>query len=82
MSADGELICVEVVEIATEYVEGALDEVTVKRVETHLAGCDGCRTFVAQIRETIAALGELPDEPLSTQTRERVLVAFADWRRE
>ena len=34
--------CVEVVEIITDYLEGALPERERRRLENHLAACPGC----------------------------------------
>ena len=54
------LRCVEVVELVTHYLDGALDERDHAGFETHLAGCTGCTVFVAQIRRTVelsAAVG-------------------------
>ena len=45
--------CVEVVEIVTHYLDGALDDRDRERVETHLAGCENCVVYVSQIRLTI-----------------------------
>jgi anti-sigma factor RsiW len=47
--------------------------------EAHLALCDGCDAYVDQMRQTLAALGRLPDESLSPQARDGLLAAFADW---
>lgn len=49
--------CVEVVEIVTHYLDGALDDRDCERVETHLAGCENCVVYVSQIRLTIELAG-------------------------
>ncbi len=77
----GELTCIELVELVTEYVEERLDGRQVARFEAHIAGCDGCRTYLEQMRETIAALGHLPEESISDEARERMIAAFTGWRR-
>ena len=54
------LRCVEVVELVTHYLDDALDERDRAAVEQHLASCEGCVIFVAQIRQTVqltAAVG-------------------------
>lgn len=48
------LRCVEVVEIVTHYLDGALDEHDRDAIETHLAGCEDCVIFVSHIQMTIA----------------------------
>ena len=49
----GELACRELVELATEYLEDALDVLERARVDAHLAECPDCDEYVAQIRRTI-----------------------------
>ena len=44
--------CIEVVELVTHYLEGALDPHDRDSVEVQLAGCTNCALFVAQIRLT------------------------------
>ena len=68
--------CQDIVELVTDYIEGALDPVTVAAVEAHLADCDACRVYVEQIRETIELLGHLPVDTLSAQTKASLIDAF------
>jgi anti-sigma factor RsiW len=73
------LTCRELVELVTAYLEGVLDPAERARFEQHLAECDGCDAYVDQMRQTLAALGRLPDESLSPEARDGLLAAFADW---
>jgi anti-sigma factor RsiW len=75
-----EMICQELVEVITSYLEGAMAAGDVVRFEYHLRGCDGCRAYIEQMRETIAALGHLPPESLSRRAEEKLLAAFDGWR--
>jgi len=57
--------CIEVVELVTHYLDGALDVDDKQSVEAHLAGCEHCTIFVSQIRLTVklsAAAGQ--NEPV------------------
>jgi anti-sigma factor RsiW len=74
------LTCRELVELVTAYLEGVLEPPERARFEQHLAGCDGCDAYVDQMRQTLTALGRLPDESLSPDARDRLLAAFADWQ--
>lgn len=74
------LSCQELVELITDYLEGALAPADTERFERHLDGCDGCTAYVEQMRATIAALGHLPPESLSSQAERKLLAAFRDWR--
>lgn len=50
--------CRELVEVVTEYLDRTLPLHRRRPVNDHLAGCDGCTQYVAQIRELLRALGE------------------------
>ena len=54
--------CNELVELVTEYLEGALDETELRRFEAHVAECDGCETYLQQFRATIESVGGLAAE--------------------
>jgi anti-sigma factor RsiW len=70
--------CDELVELVTAYLEGALSPADTDRVATHLAGCDGCATYVKQFRTTVDALGRLPSDAteLPATTRADLLARF------
>lgn len=68
--------CQDIVELVTDYLEGALDPVIASAVEAHLAECDGCRAYVEQIRETIDVLGHVPADTLSAQAQAGLIDAF------
>jgi len=61
-----ELTCKELVELVTDYLEGALSAETRKRFDDHLEGCPFCRIYLEQMRQTIGALGQLSDEAISS----------------
>lgn len=71
-----EIACVELVELLTEYLEGALPPDEVAAVEAHLAACEACRTYLDQLRATIAALGSAPVETLSDEACDALLAEF------
>ena len=75
------MTCAEFVELVTAYLEGTLSDVDRAAFDEHLALCPGCDRYLAQFRATIDLLGELPEESLSSPGRERLLDAFAQWRR-
>ena len=76
-----ELACREMVELVTDYLEGRLSDVDRERFEAHLAKCDACTTYVEQMRQTLAALGRIPEETISAQARTELLVAFENFPR-
>ncbi len=74
------LACQELVELVTEYLEGALSDGDHARFEAHIAGCKDCTTYVLQLRDMLTVLGELTTESLSAEAEAELLVAFRDWR--
>ena len=75
-----DLTCQELVEIVTEYLEGAMAPGDRIRFETHLVFCDGCAIYVDQLRETVRLTGTLREEDLSEDAREALLETFRGWR--
>ena len=49
--------------------------------ELHLNFCDGCSSFVDQVRTTAAMAHGLPDAEISEEMRAKLLSAFKDWTR-
>jgi anti-sigma factor RsiW len=76
-----ELTCQDFVELVTEYLEGALDEGTRARFEEHLALCQGCETYLSQMKETASRVGEIPVESLSEEMQSTLLRAFRNFHR-
>jgi anti-sigma factor RsiW len=75
------LPCIEVVELVSDYLDGALDPETHRRVEAHLALCPPCRVYVEQVRGTVRALGRLPADGLPDHAVAELETAFAAFRR-
>ncbi len=75
-----EMACRELVEVITDYLDGALDERERARFEAHLAQCPPCTVYVEQFRHTIATAGRLEAEQLGPEARDELLRAFRGWR--
>lgn len=73
--------CRQVVELMTDYLEGTLSAVDRVRFEEHIAGCDGCRAYLAQMRVTRRLVGKLADDPIPEPIERELLEAFRNWRR-
>ena len=73
-----DIACIELVEMLTEYLEGALPPDEVAAVEEHLRKCPPCVIYLAQMRATIAALGFVAVDTLSTEAQDILLAAFHD----
>jgi anti-sigma factor RsiW len=74
--------CIDLVEITTDYFEGALPPTEVARLEAHLTECDGCTEFVRQMREMQRTLGRVDAAVIPAPGRERLLEAFRAWKAE
>lgn len=75
-----ELTCKEMVELVTNYLEGGLSRRHRRRFERHIAGCDGCSTYLDQMRQTIHVLGGLTEDSISPEAKDALLHAFRDWK--
>jgi anti-sigma factor RsiW len=59
------MTCGELVDVVTDYLEGAVDARRRADVERHIVICRGCASYVAQMRATIDLLGRLADRPIA-----------------
>lgn len=80
MNARRELTCAELVELVTEYLEGALATDDAERFEEHLTLCPGCDAHFDQMRAALDATGRLREEDLAPHLADTLLIAFRGWR--
>ena len=76
MRLDRELTCAQVVELVTAYLEQRLPEADTERFEEHLVFCDGCSTYLDQMRATIATAGALRREDVPAALKDQLLATF------
>jgi anti-sigma factor (TIGR02949 family) len=76
-----ELDCKDVVEVVTQYLEGAMAPADRRRFEAHLEGCEGCVAYLEQLRAVIRVAGRPTVEAVPPATMAGLLQAFRDWRR-
>ncbi len=74
-----EYTCQEVVELASEYLEGAMTPEQMTRFELHLNLCDGCFSFVEQVRATAGMAGRLSEDQIPDEMKTKLLAAFREW---
>jgi anti-sigma factor RsiW len=77
---DDGMSCRELVELVSDYLEGALPAHDHSRFEAHVAGCGHCAAYLRQMRETLALLGTLPADALSRAAEDDLRVAFREWK--
>jgi anti-sigma factor RsiW len=75
-----ELSCRELVELVTDYLEGALAAEDRARFDAHVDECTGCARYLEQIRVTIAIAGSSAELEERPEVR-GLLDAFKSWPR-
>jgi len=80
MSAPVEMNCQTLVELVTDYLEGALPDDERARLQAHLALCEGCQRYLEQIRTTIRVTGALREQDLDPAARDALLGVYRAWR--
>jgi anti-sigma factor RsiW len=73
-----EVVCQEWVELVTAYLEGALPRRVTKAIDRHLAGCEHCAEYLAQMRATIRLVGSLGAEDVPDDVVDALEAAFRE----
>jgi predicted anti-sigma-YlaC factor YlaD len=82
MASERTLTCLELTEVLTDYLEGAMASTDVARFEAHLDLCEGCVYYVSQMRHVIRATRELHVSMVEATASDDLLEAFRAWKRE
>ena len=77
-----DIVCRQAVEMVSDYIENALPGDDRQRYERHLAGCQDCTEYLAQMRETIRLAGRLSPSDMSPEMRDAFADVFRRWRAE
>lgn len=77
-----EIVCQQVVELVTDYLEGSLSRPERRRFEKHLAGCPHCTEYLEQMRATIRLAGRVTTDDLTPQMRDDLIDLYRQWRSE
>jgi anti-sigma factor RsiW len=80
MNTEADVTCREVVELLSDYLDGAIPATDRARLDEHLAECDGCTAALEQLRETIRVTGTLTEEQVAQEQLEPVRSVFRAWR--
>jgi predicted anti-sigma-YlaC factor YlaD len=81
MDGPADIRCHQIVELVTDYLEGALDEADRTRFEMHIIVCRGCENYLEQMRRTADVVGDAPPDEPDPEQMEELLEAFRSWRR-
>lgn len=74
-----ELRCQELIELLTAYLEGTMMPASQMRFEQHLARCEGCTHYLAELHKTMKVAGTLTEERISPAAKAQLLAAFRNW---
>jgi anti-sigma factor RsiW len=77
-----DIVCQEVVEVITDYLEGTMPRARRRRLQAHFAGCEHCSEYLAQMRATIRLTGQLRTDDLTPQMRSELIAVYRRWRAE
>jgi anti-sigma factor RsiW len=75
--------CDLLVEVITEYLDGAMAPDEARRFEEHISICDGCASVLEQFRIVLRLNGQLGDrdiEGVPASQRGPLMQAFRDWQ--
>jgi anti-sigma factor RsiW len=81
MSIDDVIVCRELVELLTDYLEGAIPANDRAVIDAHLSTCEGCTRALDQLRRTIRAAGALTPDDVPQDQRQALREAFKEWAR-
>jgi anti-sigma factor RsiW len=73
------MVCQQAVELATDYLEGALRPAQRRRFEAHLADCPDCPEYLAQLRAVIALAGSATSDDLTPHMRGALIGLYRRW---
>jgi anti-sigma factor RsiW len=73
------LTCRELVEMVTDYLEGALPPDRHAELVAHLEGCEDCLRYLAQLQATRQVLASVPLPTLADHARTEAVDAFREW---
>jgi anti-sigma factor RsiW len=77
-----QLVCQEMVELITDYLEGTLSRSQRRRFEAHIAACENCTEYLRQMRATIRLTGRLRAEDMTPAMRVEFTELYQRWREE
>jgi anti-sigma factor RsiW len=71
-----DITCQELVEVITDFLEGALPVEERDLVERHLAMCTWCETYLDQMQYTLTVLGRLREDDVPPPMLDALAHAF------
>jgi anti-sigma factor RsiW len=72
--------CRQAVELMTDYLDGALSPHDRARLEAHLADCEYCLEYLAQIKAAIEVAGHIEPDDLQPEMLDELVTLYRRWR--
>lgn len=76
------MVCRQVVEAVTDYLEGTMAPRDRARFEAHLAGCPHCTEYLAQMRRTLDVMGRIEPDDLAPEVQGELVALYRRWQLE
>lgn len=73
------LVCRDVTELVTEYLEGRLSLWTRLRFQLHIGMCRHCRAYLRQMKTTIKMSDQVEPTPPPPDVEAELMDRFKDW---
>ena len=73
--------CLDLVELVTDYLDDALPAAQRARFDAHLAECEACATYVAQLAQVARAVGTLAEADVPPGALAELMPLFRKVRR-
>jgi predicted anti-sigma-YlaC factor YlaD len=70
--------CIELVERVTDYLEGALDQITLLRLREHLRVCTSCEEYINEVRLAVRVMSALSAERPSPSLEANLLAIYRE----
>jgi hypothetical protein len=77
-----ELACVEIVELATDYLERALDADARRAVDKHNCACWPCAWYFGEIATLVGLMSTMPAESPTPELECNLLTLYRGWAAE
>jgi hypothetical protein len=71
-----EIECRQIAELLGDYLDGTLPRATRELIDFHIDGCAPCVAFLNTYRGTVSAARNLPDVPIPTELKKRLLAVL------
>lgn len=74
------LVCRDAVALMTAFIDGELEGRDRVRLEAHLADCPHCSEYLAQLRVTVDALGQVGPDDLPEDAVDELVELYRRWQ--